>query len=329
VKRRDANLILIALAALGGGIVAYILPLSLFELALATSGLSERFPAFAPPLGDTARLLLTLAAAIACAVVIALVLPWGAAGGRSAGRRRERGASFLFARLASLTRGTKAEVPASLEHRLDTPLLTDAPVLRRSDSHPDAPARQPLFARRDLGEEALPSVEEAAMAAPQQEEPAPEAEPPVAPIRPDAWRQPEDEEEEQADIAPPRAPEPLPWNLIEQEMSRILNGGRPRAESPEADEEDAPAATAIYAGDDEAEFPPSAPPASLPTIQQLVDRLERGLHRKKLARAGEGRQGGEQAGHDGSSVGSGPAAGPAGEDLQRALAALRAAARAG
>jgi len=164
------------------------------------------------------------------------------------------------------------------------------------------------------------------MAAPQQEEAEPEAESPVAPIRPDAWRQPEDEEEEQADIAPPRAPEPLPWNLIEQEMSRILNGGRPHAESPAADEEEAPEiATAIYAGDDEAEFPPSAPPASLPTIQQLVDRLERGLHRKKLARAGEGRQGGEQAGHDGSSVG----AGPAGEDLQRALAALRAAARAG
>lgn len=328
MKRRDANLILIALAALGGGIVAYILPLSLFELALATSGLSERFPAFAPPLGDTARLLLTLAAAIACAVVIALVLPWGAAGGRSADRRRERGASFLFARLASLTRGKKAEAaPASLEHRLDTPLLIDAPVLRRSDSHPDAPARQPLFARRDLGEEALPSVEEAAMAAPQQEEPAPEAEAPIAPIRPDAWRRPEAEEEEQADIAPPRAPEPLPWNLIEQEMSRILNGGRPRAESPAVgDDEEAPTAkAAIPAAYDEAEFPPSAPPASLPTIQQLVDRLERGLHRKKLARAGEGRPDDEQAGHGGSSVGSGPA----GEDLQRALAALRAAARAG
>ena len=328
MKRRDANLILIALAAVGGGVVAYVLPLSLFELALATSGLSERVPAFAPPLGDTARLLLTVAAAIACAGVAALVLPWGSAS-RLSGNRRERGVRFLSGGLVSLNKEPEEEQAAGLDHRPDTPLLADAPVLRRSDSHPDAPARQPLFARRDLGEEALPPVEAAASApASEPERASMQEEAPVTAIRPETAVRQEAAEEPRADIDPPRAPEPLPWTLIEQEMSRILKGGRPRAENTAAEDEEAQAvARPVPAGDDEpgkgGDEHPSL--ATLPTIPQLVDRLERGLRRRKLARAVQGQVPGQAPDRPGPPERTGPA----GEDLQRALEALRAAARAG
>ncbi|MGE4430837.1 MAG: hypothetical protein AB7E05_08885 [Sphingobium sp.] len=346
MKRRDANIILIALAAVGGGVVAYVLPLSLFETGLATIGLSERFPALAPPLGDTAQALLIGAGALVCALLAALFLPWDGSK-RPEGQQKGSAMSFIFSRLAALTRGRRRKGPPSLEHRLDMIVPTETPVLRRSDAHPDAPARSPLFARRDLGEDALPPVDEVDqdVEAAEWEE---VVEPPQA-AQP-AW-------EDERELPVPRAPEPLPWNLIEQEMSRIL-GGEAREqphdmtdEGPHAGDSDpsipVPPPSTMQAGAMQADEPAAQGPAvdDRPSIPQLVDRLEQGLRRKRAqadilrqadaaaasvaASAIVEPQGATPESH--SPAAQFPATGQADEaaslsdeDLQRALAALRA-----
>lgn len=112
----------IVAGVLGVGVAAVcaLMPAAMLESLVMDSGLPAVLSAAEPPLGTTARLMLA-----------------GGAGGLVA----LFGWFGLFLVLGS--RGVsfgKAE-----------PLGEAVPVLRRADAHPDAPARAPLLATRDLG----------------------------------------------------------------------------------------------------------------------------------------------------------------------------------
>ncbi|OYW86208.1 MAG: hypothetical protein B7Z20_07745 [Sphingobium sp. 32-64-5] len=304
---RDAHIILIALAATVGGLVAYMLPLSLFELGLA------------PPLGGSARAVLVVAGMVFCALLVTLFLRRDN-GQRPAGKQKGSIMSFIFSRLASLARGRRRKAPASPENLPDRVVSTETPMLRRSDAHPDAPARSPLSARRDLGEESLPPVDEVEAAEWEEVVEQPQA----GPVG-------------QGDGEPalPHAPEPLPWNLIEQEMSRMTSGDpgdQPLGHAGDAaraeDQEEKPSVAGSPHAAMVAEETPAHPAAAddRPSIRQLVDRLEQGLLRKRAARSGKAEAQGasaEMAEQPQTNGHADAAASLSDENLQRALAALR------
>src|SRR5687768_15435171 len=192
---------LAALAALSAGFVAFAMPDALFAGLVEASRLPDFVPAAQPPLGETARLAATGAAAL---------LTFGA----------------VWALMALLGR-----VPAARKPEAEPE--AEAPRLRRADAHPDAPARRPLLAR-DLGE---PLDLEDYPEAPAGEEPpfaeadyrplpgflvpqTPEPEP-VAEAEPE-WVEPEPEAELEAvpvAEAPPEAEaEPLPISELAAQL---------------------------------------------------------------------------------------------------------------
>jgi hypothetical protein len=137
------------MAALGGIVAALAMiltPVGLIEMLVASSGLSEALPAAAPPLGLKARLLIALFAAI---MVMGIILTMrrdvtvaAEAIEEKPRVKRAKGArkmGFAFSKWAALARGR------SIESIDGAP-----PTLRRADAHPDAPARAPIFASRDL-----------------------------------------------------------------------------------------------------------------------------------------------------------------------------------
>ena len=101
-----------------------VLPASMMESLVMDSGIPSVIPAAAPPLGMTARFVLAGGIGGLVAVFSWLSL-------------------FLLLGSRTLTIGKAAEAK-------------EVPVLRRADAHPDAPARAPLLATRDLG---LPFLE--------------------------------------------------------------------------------------------------------------------------------------------------------------------------
>lgn len=174
---------LAALAAISAGFVAFAMPEPLFTGLIEASRLPDVVAAARPPLGETARLAATGAAALLTfAGVWALMA--------------------LLGRLPA-ARGREAEPEA------------ETPRLRRADAHPDAPARRPLLAR-DLGE---PLDLEGFPEAPAESEP-PFAETEDRPLpgflipqpepEPAAEADPEwpDYEPERAEDEPGQAPEP-------------------------------------------------------------------------------------------------------------------------
>lgn len=221
------------LAAFGGGVIGYSFPLDLLDRLLATAGASTAVPLLAPPLGSTARILIIVGSMAIVAALTAIVSPW------KKGRARV------------------GDQPQPFFSTMEAP-DDFIPVLRRSDAHPDAPARPPVFASRDLGHEALP------------------------PALPD---QPEDltatfdriwpKQDGQADVDPdlPPALEPMPWETIQAEMDRLLSGVRfrPVDEAPAI----ATAGEVPERTDDEGDG------HSLPSIAELIARLERGLARHR------------------------------------------------
>lgn len=123
----DPQRLTLPLAPLVAGIIGVLtaamfalVPTALLESMVVDSGIAAVLSAAEPPLGFTARAALVLL----CGGGVG-VLAWFAAfltfGGRTIALRR----------------------PASNGDH--------APVLRRADAHPDAPARRPLFANTDLG----------------------------------------------------------------------------------------------------------------------------------------------------------------------------------
>lgn len=131
-------------------------PIPLIELVVASTGISEVIPAAAPPLGFTARVAMAgFAALLGMGLSLAL-------NPRAAAQEDEEGAEqadlndwlltesepkeskmgFALSKLTAFTRGRRERAGAVLADPL--------PVLRRADSHPDAPARRPIFASRDF-----------------------------------------------------------------------------------------------------------------------------------------------------------------------------------
>lgn len=127
------NMIL-SLAGGAAALAVLTIPVGLLEMVVASTGLSEAFAAAAPPLGWKARLIVAAFAALMAVAAVAAI-------GRSHDEKSGRGAAkgdrkmgFAFSRLTALARGRRA----------------DGPALRRADAHPDAPAREPIFASRDF-----------------------------------------------------------------------------------------------------------------------------------------------------------------------------------
>ncbi len=158
--------------AVAGGIAAALviatLPHVYLEDIVGATGLSEVVPAAAPPLGNTARGLIALVAGMISASALYLIL-------NSRTKSHEGGSDMGLAIRKNLTtesidqqRDGKARfgVPKlnlsakSLTKFLKKPKkspgqvteLKDLPNIRPADRHPDAPARQPIFASSDLGQ---------------------------------------------------------------------------------------------------------------------------------------------------------------------------------
>ncbi len=123
-------------AASGAAFAVLTLPAGLIEVATTASGISEVLPAAAPPLGTSARLLLAGFAGVMAAGVALVVYRQGA------WAKGEETMGFALSRLTSLAKRRIAKAE---------PLVSDMPVLRRADAHPDAPARRPIFANSDFG----------------------------------------------------------------------------------------------------------------------------------------------------------------------------------
>lgn len=115
-----------ALIGVGAALLFALIPLATLEALVIASGLPAVIAAAEPPLGLTARAVLVLIGG----GVIGLLF-WGALQIAFGNRRVTIGG-----------RGRRSRQPVAED---------GVPVLRRADAHPDAPARAPLVASRDLG----------------------------------------------------------------------------------------------------------------------------------------------------------------------------------
>jgi hypothetical protein len=162
-KQRKNGLVLAGLGGIAAALAVLSTPVGLVEMIVASTGLSEALPAAAPPLGMKARLLMAaFAALMAMGLVWTMTRDTGTRdmgtrdmGIRDAGRadrkpereeqRRSKGVQgarkmgFALSKLTALARS-----------RTSSSVTPGAPILRRADAHPDAPARAPIFASRDF-----------------------------------------------------------------------------------------------------------------------------------------------------------------------------------
>ena len=224
--RGSMDLPLALLAGLSVGFVAFAMPTDLLASAVEASQLPSLLPAAAPPLGAKARIALAVAASGGTVLAVYLLLR-------------------MLGRGAAKPRVRDAAQPFDFEPEREP----ETPRLRRADVHPDAPARRPILAARELGE---PTPEPAPVVVPEPATAAPEAE----------IREPEAELElvdrfEPAD-AEPIWPEPAPEPEPEPEPEPI---------APVAAQEPVAASAPAEATDDA-------------SIADLVARLERGLARR-------------------------------------------------
>jgi hypothetical protein len=157
--------------AVAGGIAAALvvatLPHVYLENIIGTTGLSEIIPAAAPPLGNTARGLVAVLMGLVSTSALYLFL-------NSKTKSLEGGSDMSLAIRRNLTSESR-DVEHDGKSRYSLPKLNlsaksltkflkkpkksagqvtelkDLPDVRTADSHPDAPARQPIFASSDLG----------------------------------------------------------------------------------------------------------------------------------------------------------------------------------
>lgn len=111
-----------AASALIAATVFALMPLALVESIVVTSRLPELVGAAEPPLGATARALLCFFGSVAVGAIVLLVV------GRIVG---DRSFDLSFGKVDEAVERT--------------------PIVRRADSHPDAPPRPPVIATRELG----------------------------------------------------------------------------------------------------------------------------------------------------------------------------------
>ncbi|QUT04990.1 hypothetical protein KFK14_18510 [Sphingobium phenoxybenzoativorans] len=249
-------------AASGAAFAVLTFPAGLIEVAATSSGISEVLPAAAPPLGTTARLLLAGFAGVM------------AAGAALAFRRQSAPAKgvekmgFALSRLTGLAR-RRARKPE--------PLVSDMPILRRADAHPDAPPRRPIFANSDFGGTGMFSE---MPASPEDQTPdiaAPEIEAAFTESLASVDDPVIDAAIQDAACAAEEQPAPLPLDGMSGE--EVLSGFAPLAAPvPPPGMEAQPEVPAAA--------PPREPRPPLDglTIAQLAERFELGLARRAIAR---------------------------------------------
>jgi hypothetical protein len=219
------------LPAFLGGVVAALIalvmllvPTHLLESAVLDSGIAAVVGAAEPPLGLTAR------------IVLALMLGGGV------------GAALAF--------GTFV-LGGEQRKRAGTDEATPIPVLRRSDAHPDAPARRPLFATQELG---TPFLDVS------------------APREPVERELPKDLNQPLAAFDPAAIP-PMPREPIRPVAPLIRPQGLEPGERLETFPLTPPPVT------DEPPLPMPSPARSTEaTIQSLLERLEIGIQQREEAR---------------------------------------------
>jgi hypothetical protein len=222
-SRGSIDLPLALLAGLSVGFVAFVVPTDLLSRAVEASQLPSLLSAAAPPLGAKARIAFAIAASGGTVLAVFLLLR-------------------LLGRQSAKPRVRAAGQPLDFEPEREP----ETPRLRRADVHPDAPARRPILATRELGEPA-PAVP---VALPEQPAPVPEAE----------LRELE-EELELVDRAEPISSEPV-WP-----EPALLPEPEPEPLPPVADQGPVAASAAVE-------------PAEDASIADLMARLERGLARR-------------------------------------------------
>jgi hypothetical protein len=208
------------LSGVSAAFVLFAMPEPLLARIFAATHLASLSRALQPPIGETTRLGLTAAAGL-----LAL--------------------AFVWSLLKALDR-----VPAKAEPAGRPVVEADpeAPRLRKADAHPDAPARRPLLAGRDLGE---PLDLEPAQAIEEEKE---EEDEPFIP-------QPEPEAAPLPAFLVPQEPEPEPVEAVAVEATE------PEAVGEEEDPDSEPLANEDRHG----------------SITSLMQRFETGLARKKQA----------------------------------------------
>jgi hypothetical protein len=185
-----------ALAGVAVAVVALAMPGDLLDRLSEASGLPSLIGAAAPPLGMKARLALGVAGAGGAFIIV-------------------------FALLRLLGREPARKAPAAPVEIVEPGELP--PRLRRRDVHPDAPARRPISAARDLGEPVPAAAEDRSPPVPEST-PAAEIEP--APSETDSAHlreaAPADESARDMETAPPTPP--LAGASLDELMRRLEQG---------------------------------------------------------------------------------------------------------
>lgn len=276
--------------ALVGGIAAALvvatLPHVYLESIIGATGLSEIVSAAAPPLGNTARGLIAVVAGLVSASAIYIFLnrksnsQMGGSDMSLAIRRNltpepevekvESKSSFTLPKISLSTKSLTKFLKKPKKVSGEVTDLADLPNLRQADSHPDAPARAPIFAAADLGSPLAeqikpfeaplqPIVEPEPSAAP-----APEAAAPVVAHTPN-----EAERDMRVEVKPEEALD-LSKNIFADRAPAVAPVSQPVAQAPQAPlapSKQVPSASA----EDMADL----------SIAQLATRLETGLARLK------------------------------------------------
>lgn len=224
-----------------------LMPSDVLEIMILDSGIPALLPAAQPPLGWTARTALAMVAgggAAAAAWLAAFLLLGG-----------EGVVRIAVPRLPALP-----SLPARVKRAKTTidPDATPVPVLRRADAHPDAPARAPLLATRDLGTPFLDV--RAPQAKPVERDLPHDLDAPLSDFDPHAI--PEVPAEPVRAVAPLQA---VPNPAVPEDGERFEAFElRPPVQPPLSQ-------------------PPIAAPRTDATIHALLDRLERGVSTRKPA----------------------------------------------
>lgn len=220
-------------AATCAATICLVLPSATLEALVLNSGIPAILPAAEPPLGYTARVALAMITGGAAGAIVWLAA-FLAFGGEGVVTLKPRAA--------------RAKPVSTVES------AAPAPILRRADAHPDAPARAPLNAAQELG-----AWFHDAPVAPQ---PAP---PPVERALPKDLDAPLAAFDPTAIPPVPAEPQPVVAPLQPRPIKPDLEPG----ERIEAFELPRPAVQADSA--------PIAAPRTDATIHALLDRLERGV----------------------------------------------------
>tara|TARA_R110002049_G_scaffold5496_1_gene37793 strand:- start:1413 stop:2465 length:1053 start_codon:yes stop_codon:yes gene_type:complete len=296
--------------AVAGGIAAALviatLPHVYLENIVGATGLSEIVPAAAPPLGNTARGLIAVAAGMISASALYLFLnhktksnEGGSDMGlairknltaESADQEQKEKAGFAGPKLnfsaKSLTRFLK-KPKKSHGQVLE---LKDLPNIRAADRHPDAPARQPIFASSDLGmplaetvkrfDEPIMKAEEAPPAAPVAQQAVP-AEPSVRDEEPQSRLQGQAVENRSANVESEGKPVTVRADLSGLSLAQLadrLEAGLARLDALQMRERASPAPTKKSAPDSESSNPvpdmsPAPAPVAIPSLRS-VEKIE-------------------------------------------------------